>query len=281
MQGSKPLHPFGSDPVIMGIINVTPDSFSDGGKYINKNKAIECGLRLLEDGATILDIGGESTRPGAQAIDKEEEIERVVPVIEGLKGKARWISVDTRNAATMRAALKAGANAINDISGLRHDPESLNVVAEAQVPVFLMHAQGDPQSMQNNPSYNNVIEDISAFFEERLNACKTARIERKNIILDVGIGFGKTLGHNMLILRYIKHFHDFGCPLMLGVSRKSFIAGTSKGEGAESRLPGSLSAALWGLSQGVQIFRVHDVKETVQAFKVYDAISRSASSESP
>jgi dihydropteroate synthase len=281
MQGSKALHPFGPDPVIMGIVNVTPDSFSDGGQFYNKNKAIEHGLRLAEEGAVILDIGGESTRPGAQVIDVEEEIERVISVIEGLRGKVPFLSIDTRNAATMRAALKAGANAINDISGLTYDSESIAVAAEAQVPVFLMHSLGNPQDMQENPSYNNVVEDIAAFFEERLQACKTARIEKKNIILDVGIGFGKTLEHNLLLLRNIKRFQDFGCPLLLGVSRKSFIGGASNGEPPESRLPGSLSAALWGLSQGVQIFRVHDVAETVQAFKVYEAISRSFSSSAP
>lgn len=274
MQGSKSLHPFGPDPVIMGIVNVTPDSFSDGGQYHNKNSAIDHGLRLLQEGATILDIGGESTRPGAQRIDPQEEIYRVIPVIEGLRGKAPWISIDTRNAATMKAALKAGANVVNDISGLTYDPESISVVAKAQVPVILMHSQGMPQTMQNNPSYNNVIDDICAFFEERINACKTARIEKENIILDVGIGFGKTLEHNLLLLRYIRHFHDFGCPLMLGASRKSFIAAASCGEPPESRLSGSLAAALWGLSQGVQIFRVHDVAETAQAFRVFGSINR-------
>lgn len=281
MQGSRQVHPFGVNPVIMGIVNVTPDSFSDGGEFYSKNKAIEHGLRLMEEGATILDIGGESTRPGSQVIDPEDEISRVVPVIEGLAGKAPFISIDTRNAATMRAALKAGANAINDISGLTYDPESMAVAAEAKVPVFLMHSQGTPQDMQKNPSYNNVVEDIHAFFTERLNACRTARIETKNVILDIGIGFGKTLEHNLLLLGNIKRFQDLGCPLLLGVSRKSFIAALSQGEDAKARLPGSLSAALWGLSQGVEIFRVHDVAETRQAFSVYEAISRSFSSSAP
>ncbi|MCD8496803.1 MAG: dihydropteroate synthase [Alphaproteobacteria bacterium] len=178
-QGSKAYHPFGVDPVIMGIVNVTPDSFSDGGKYYNKNRAIEHGLRLAQEGAVILDIGGESTRPGAQIVDIQEEIQRIVPVIEGLRGKVPFISIDTRNAQTMRAALKAGANAINDISGLAYDSESLAVASEAQVPVFLMHSKGTPQDMQKNPSYNNVLDDIYAFFEERLDACRTARIETK------------------------------------------------------------------------------------------------------
>lgn len=275
------VHPFGPDPVIMGIVNVTPDSFSDGGKFYNQNKAIEHGLRLVEEGAAILDIGGESTRPGAEVIDPEEEISRVVPVIEGLRGKAPWISIDTRNAQTMRAALAAGANCINDISGLTYDPEALSVAAGANVPIILMHSQGTPRTMQKNPSYTNVIEDIYAFFEERLEACKTARIEKKNLILDVGIGFGKTLEHNVLLLGNIKRFQDLGCPLLLGTSRKGFIGALSQNEPPESRQGGSLASALWGLSQGVQIFRVHDVAQTAQAFAVYRAIEASSSSSSP
>ncbi|HRQ60371.1 MAG TPA: dihydropteroate synthase [Alphaproteobacteria bacterium] len=266
------VHPFGPDPVIMGIVNVTPDSFSDGGKFYSKNNAIGHGQLLAEQGATILDIGGESTRPGAQVIDPDEEISRVVPVIEGLRGKAPFISIDTRNAKTMRAALAAGANCINDVSGLTHDDEAMGVVAEANVPVFIMHSQGTPQDMQKNPSYNNVVDDVYAFFEERISACRTARIETKNLVLDVGIGFGKTLEHNVLLLRNIKKFHDFGCKLLLGTSRKSFIAALSNGEPPESRQAGSLASALWGLSQGVQIFRVHDVAETAQAFRVWQGI---------
>jgi dihydropteroate synthase len=235
----------------------------------------------VEEGAAILDIGGESTRPGAEVIDPEEEITRVVPVIEGLRGKVPWISIDTRNAQTMRAALAAGANCINDISGLTYDPEALSVAAGANVPIILMHSQGTPQTMQKNPSYTNVIEDIYAFFEERLEACKTARIEKKNLILDVGIGFGKTLEHNLLLLGNIKHFQDLGCPLLLGTSRKGFIGALSQNEPSESRQGGSLASALWGLSQGVQIFRVHDVAQTAQAFAVYRAIEASSSSSSP
>lgn len=269
------VHPFGPDPVIMGIVNVTPDSFSDGGQFYNKNNAIDHGLRLVEQGATILDIGGESTRPGAQVVDPDEEISRVVPVIEGLRGKAPYISIDTRNAKTMRAALAAGANCINDISGLTHDDEALHVAAEANVPVFIMHSRGTPQDMQKNPSYNNVVDDVYAFFEGRLAACRTARIETKNVILDVGIGFGKTLEHNLLLLRNINRFHHFGAPLLLGTSRKSFIAALSNGEPPNQRQGGSLASALWGLSQGVQIFRVHDVAETAQAFKVWNSIQDS------
>lgn len=266
-------HVFAGGPHIMGVVNVTPDSFSDGGKFINSDKAIEHGLKLVQEGATILDIGGESTRPGAEAIDIEEEIARVKPVLEGLKGSAQFLSVDTRNATTMEAALKAGANCINDISALSHDPDSASVAAEADVPVFLMHAQGTPQTMQEKPIYNNVVEEVFEYLQSRIAYCETHRIHKKNLVTDVGIGFGKTLEHNLLLLRNISRFHDLGLPVLLGASRKSFIGKITGEENPEGRISGSICAALWGLSQGVQIYRVHDVKETVQAFKVYRAIA--------
>ncbi|MGB4106229.1 MAG: dihydropteroate synthase [Alphaproteobacteria bacterium] len=251
----------------MGIINVTPDSFSDGGKFLNPDKAIEHGLRLVQEGVSILDIGGESTRPGAEVIDVAEEIRRVVPVIKGLAGKAPWISIDTRNAATMEAALAAGANAINDISALSHDKRSLDVAAAANVPIFLMHMQGTPQTMQKNPSYNNVVEDIFQYLQQRIMECETRRIETKMLVCDPGLGFGKTLEHNLAILRNIKRFHDLGVPIMLGASRKSFLGKIAGTDSMEERVSGSVSVALWGLSQGVEVYRVHDVKETVAAFK--------------
>ncbi len=265
----------------MGVINVTPDSFSDGGTFLSINKAIDHGLRLIDEGALILDIGGESTRPGAQAVDIEDEIARIVPVIQGVRGFAKHISVDTRNAKTMQAALDAGATAVNDISGLAYDSESIKVISEAQVPVFIMHSQNVPEFMQDNPYYNNVLDDIYLFLEQQIKLCKTHRIENKNIIIDVGVGFGKTLEDNLLILGNIKKFHDLGVPILLGTSRKSFVAMASQGEPPDERLAGSLSSALWGLSQGVQMFRVHDVKETVQAFKIYEAISSMAGSVKP
>ena len=261
----------------MGVVNVTPDSFSDGGDFFNADKAIEHGLQLFSEGASILDIGGESTRPNAEVVDVEEEIRRVVPVIEGLasalKGKDVHISIDTRNAKTMEAALKAGATALNDISALEHDADSLDVAAEAQVPVFLMHMAGNPQVMQKKPSYNNVVEDIFQYLQQRISICETRRIDASLLICDPGIGFGKTVEHNLLLLRNISKFHDLGVPVLLGTSRKSFIGKLSKDEPPDERISGSLSSAIWGLSQGVQIFRVHDVKETVQAFKIYDAIA--------
>jgi len=265
-------------PMIMGVVNVTPDSFSDGGKFINSDKAIEHGLQLIKDGADILDVGGESTRPGAEVVDIKEEIRRVVPVIEGLRDHAKFISIDTRNAETMQAALDAGANIINDVSALTHDPESIDVAVAAQVPVILMHSQGTPQDMQDNPHYNNAVGDVFEHLKSRIEYCATHRLDPDLLIVDPGIGFGKTLQHNLLLLRNIKEFSVLDVPVLLGTSRKSFIAALSHNEPADDRLGGSLSSALWGLSQGVNIFRVHDVRETKQAFAIYEAISSASSS---
>ena len=272
-----PGHPFAGGPHVMGVVNVTPDSFSDGGKFLHIDKAIEHGFRLAQEGAVILDVGGESTRPGAQAVDVEEEIRRVIPVLHALRGAAPWLSIDSRNSKTIAAALDAGANVINDISALRHDIHSMAIAAEAQVPVILMHMQGSPENMQKNPRYTNVVEDISAFFLERIRICEANRIDEKRLILDPGIGFGKTLEHNLAILRNIREFHRFGLPLLLGASRKRFIAELSAGENAGDRLAGSLAAILHGAAQGVQIFRVHDVKETKQALAVFRALTKAES----
>ena len=267
-------HLFGSGPAIMGVVNVTPDSFFDGGKFSNIDKAIEHGLQLISDGSDIIDVGGESTRPGAQEIDAAEEIARVVPVVKALAGKARWLSIDTRKAAVMEAALQVGANVINDISAFRHDKRAIDMAAEAHVPLCVMHMKGSPVDMQENPTYNNVVEEIYQFLQARITYFETRRIDAQMLFCDPGLGFGKSLEHNLLILRNISRFHDLGVPIMLGISRKSMIAKISKAEAADDRLAGSLSAAIWGLSQGVQIYRVHDVKETRQAFKVYEAIAK-------
>ncbi len=269
-------HAFEGGPHIMGVVNVTPDSFSDGGKFFNPDKAIEHGLRLISEGSALIDVGGESTRPGAKELDSIEEIARIVPVIAALKNKVRFVSVDTRHAAVMEAALKAGANCVNDISALSHDPRSAGLIAGAGVPVILMHMQGTPATMQKNPVYSDVVEEVFQFLQERISFCRSHRIAEKNIVADPGIGFGKTLEHNLLLLRNIKRFHDLGVPLAIGVSRKSFIARLSDDEDAGERIGGSLAGALWALSQNVDIFRVHDVKETAQAFKVFQAIAQSA-----
>lgn len=266
-----------SGPALMGVVNVTPDSFSDGGKFLNYNKAIEHGLELVQEGAHMLDIGGESSRPGAQAIEVEEEIDRVLPVIEGLAGTVAHISVDTRNAQTMKAALKAGANIINDISALSHDPESLSVVSSSGAALIAMHMQGTPSMMQLNPTYSDVVTDIIEYFKGVLYQYATHRIEKNRIIFDPGIGFGKTLAHNLQILGNVDKFHSLGVPVLVGASRKSFIANIDENVSVEERLPGSLSAALWCVSRGVQFLRVHDVKETRQAIRVFQAISESGS----
>jgi len=263
------------EPLIMGVVNVTPDSFSDGGKCYDTADAIAHGMRLLEEGAHILDIGGESTRPGADKVSIEEEIQRVVPVVNALKEQgASIISIDTRNAKTMHESINSGANFINDISGLLGDPNSVSVVADSDLPVCIMHMQGAPKTMQNLPHYDCVLDEVMAFFEARLEFCRKHGVAQNRVILDPGIGFGKTLEHNLTLIKNLKEFHHFGCPLLLGVSRKSFIGAVS-GEGdPKQRVAGSLAAALYGLDAGVQIFRVHDVKETRQAFQVHQAIKQ-------
>jgi len=260
-------------PIIMGVVNVTPDSFSDGGEHYDIHAAIAHSEQIFEDGALILDIGGESTRPNAEVVSIEEEQKRVLPVIHALKETgAPIISIDTCNAQTMREAIDAGANFINDVSGLTRDKQSVSVVAQSGLPVCIMHMQGTPQTMQDSPKYDNVLDEVMAFFEERLNYCEANGVVQNRVILDPGIGFGKTLEHNLTLIKNLKEFHRFGRPILLGVSRKSFIGAISGEDNPKERLAGSISTALHGLEAGVQIFRVHDVKETRQAFDVHHAI---------
>jgi dihydropteroate synthase len=256
-------------PRLMGVVNVTPDSFSDGGRWLDPEAAIAHALKLEAEGADILDIGGESTRPGAEPIGAEEELRRVLPVIEALARRARVpLSIDTRNAEVMRRAAQAGARLINDVSALVHDPDSLAEAAETGLPVVLMHALSDPRTMQKDPRYADVVLDVCDALEARIEACERAGIARARLIVDPGIGFGKTLAHNLALLGSLSLFHGLGCPILLGASRKSFI-GKLTGAGAEERLPGSLAAALLGAAQGVQILRVHDVAATRQALAVW------------
>jgi dihydropteroate synthase len=258
---------------LMGIVNVTPDSFSDGGLHFATGAAIEHALRLEAEGADILDIGGESTRPGATPIGVEEECRRVLPVIAALATQARVpISIDTRTGAVMRRAADAGAKLINDVSALRHDPSGLAAAAATGLPVVLMHAQGDPRTMQTAPRYDDVVLDVYDFFGERIAACEAAGIARGRLIVDPGIGFGKTLAHNLALLGALSIFHGLGCAVMLGASRKSFI-GHLTGAGSGERLPGSIAAALTGAAQGVQFLRVHDVAATRQALAVWEGAS--------
>jgi dihydropteroate synthase len=267
-------------PRLMGVVNVTPDSFSDGGRYATREAAIAHARALLEAGADILDIGGESTRPGAAPVSVEEEIERVLPVIEALAGDGAPVSIDTRHAPVMRAALAAGARIVNDITAFTGDPEALSFAAAAGTAVVLMHMQGEPRTMQQNPTYCDAPLDVYDFFAERLAACAAAGIAPARIAIDPGIGFGKRDPHNLAILADLTIFHGLGCALLLGVSRKSFIGRLSRGEDTGHRLAGSLAAALAGLDRGVHILRVHDVAETAQAVAIWRAIAEAGSASS-
>ena len=256
-------------PRIMGVVNVTPDSFSDGGRYQGTQAAIAHALQLEAEGADILDIGGESTRPGAAPVDVREELRRVLPVIAGLAGRVRVpLSIDTRKAEVMRRAAAAGVRLINDVSALTHDPDSMRAAQETGLPVVLMHALGDPRTMQDRPHYADVVLDVYDMLAARIADCEAAGIPRERLVVDPGIGFGKTLAHNLALLGSLGIFHGLGCAVMLGPSRKSFI-GKLTGAAAGDRLPGSLAAALLGAAQGVQLLRVHDVAATRQALAVW------------
>jgi dihydropteroate synthase len=263
----------------MGVLNVTPDSFSDGGRYLSVDAALAQARRLIDEGADILDVGGESTRPGAQPVPVDEEIRRVVPVIEALSDCGVPVSVDTRRAAVMQAALDAGAAILNDVSALTADPDSLSVAAASGAPVVLMHALGDPRTMQDDPRYDDVVGEVRDYLAARIDACVAAGIARDRLIVDPGIGFGKTLDHNLALLRALDRFHALGCPLLLGVSRKSFIGRLAGGVPAERRLAGSLAGALAGVLHGVHILRVHDVADTRQAIAVWQAIFQGSTTE--
>lgn len=264
---------FARGPVLMGVINVTPDSFSDGGKFFEPRKAIEHGLRLVEEGAQILDIGGESTRPGSEGISAQEEQDRILPVIEGLKDCGAILSVDTWHAETMRVAIRAGVGMINDITALTGEEESLSVVAETDVVVCLMHMQGRPKAMQNNPFYKNALEEVFNYLKRNVEICSASNLQKNRIVIDPGIGFGKSLDHNIHILKGINKFFNLGVPVLLGASRKSFIEKIVPQTLPHDRIPGSLASILWAYQNGVRFFRVHDVKETRQALEVYRAIS--------
>ncbi len=259
-------------PRLMGVINVTPDSFSDGGERFDPGRAVADGLDMRAAGAELLDVGGESTRPGAEPVDVEEELRRAVPVVRGLAAEGATVSIDSRHARVMAAALDAGAAVINDVTALAGDPESLNLAARTGVPVILMHMQGEPRSMQDDPRYADAALDVFDVLAERVAACEAAGIPLDRIAVDPGIGFGKTLRHNLEILDQMALFHGLGCVLLLGVSRKGFIGRLAGGAPPKARLPGSLAAALAGVARGVQILRVHDVAETVQALQVWQAI---------
>ncbi|MBK5933904.1 dihydropteroate synthase [Rhodovulum imhoffii] len=261
-------------PVVMGIVNVTPDSFSDGGLFDCPEAAVSHARALCAAGADILDIGGESTRPGAADVPEDEEIARTAPVIADLRaqGVRVPISVDTRKAAVGRAALAAGADFLNDVAAFSYDAGMAALAAHADVPVCLMHAQGAPATMQESPRYDDVVLDVYDFLATRVADAEAAGIDRARIVVDPGIGFGKTLAHNLALLRGLSLFHALGCPVLLGASRKRFIGALADLPQARERMPGSVAVALAGVAQGVQILRVHDVGETRQALTVTQAI---------
>ena len=259
-------------PRIMGIVNVTPDSFSDGGQFATTEAAIAQGLRLVEEGADILDIGGESTRPGSDAVPLDEELRRVIPVVEGLRAKTdAVISVDTRKSEVMRQAAAAGADILNDVSAFTYDPEALEVAAETGLPICIMHALGDPKTMNDNPKYDDVVLDVFDYLESRIQACVAAGIPKAKLIADPGIGFGKHLHHNVAVMAGLALYHGLGVPILLGASRKKMIGQLCNVDAAKDRVPGSLACAIAGAAAGVQIIRVHDVAETKQAIEVWRA----------
>lgn len=261
-------------PRIMGILNVTPDSFSDGGQFTGVDRAV-AQAKVMAESSDILDIGGESTRPGAAAVPVDEEIARVVPVITAIRaaGLATPISIDTRKAAVAQAALAAGADMVNDVSALTYDPAMAAVVAAADVPVCLMHAQGDPTVMQQDPRYENVVFDVYDALEARIEAAIAAGIRRDRIVVDPGIGFGKTLDHNLDLLRNLSIFHGLGCAVLLGASRKRFIGTLGHAPEPQDRVAGSVAVALHGARQGMQILRVHDTFATRQALSLQMAVN--------
>ncbi|MBY6136500.1 dihydropteroate synthase [Nocardioides marinus] len=262
-----------TQPQIMGILNVTPDSFSDGGRHADVDTACAAALQMVADGATIIDIGGESTRPGAAEVPEAEEILRTAPVIEAIRAQSQIpISIDTRKATVGLEALEAGANLVNDVSGFTFDPALAPLAAQASVPVCIMHAQGDPATMQEDPQYADVLLDVYDYLDAQIDRLEAIGVVREQIVIDPGIGFGKTLEHNLTLLRNLSLFHGLGCPILLGVSRKGFIGKIGEEPQAAARAPGSIAVGLAALAQGVQFLRVHDVAETVQALRLWQAV---------
>jgi len=259
-----------SHPHVMGILNVTPDSFSDGGKHNELIQALTHANEMINAGATIIDVGGESTRPGAADVSVEQELERVIPVVEAIAQRFEvWISVDTSKPEVIRESARVGAHIINDIRSLQ-EPGALEAAAETGLPVCLMHMQGEPKTMQQAPQYQNVLRDVDEFFVEHIARCEAAGIKKSQLLLDPGFGFGKNLSHNYQLLAHLADYHHFGLPLLVGMSRKSMI-GQLLNVGPSQRLTGSLACAVIAAMQGAHILRVHDVKETVEAMRVVEA----------
>jgi len=261
-------------PLIMGVVNVTPDSFSDGGRFFDTKSAVSHALGLVEDGADIVDIGGESSRPGALPVSAQQELDRVLPVLEGLKDLKKPISIDTRRPEVMQESLKAGASMINDIDALKA-PGALEIVAASQCAVCLMHMKGEPATMQQAPHYDDVVAEVAGFLKNRIEAAQAAGIARERIVADPGFGFGKTLEHNLTLLKHLSALSSMKVPVLAGWSRKSSL-GKMTGRPAEERLPASLAMALLSLQAGATILRVHDVKETRDVVAIWQAYKGAA-----
>ena len=260
-----------SRPLVMGIVNVTPDSFSDGGLHLQRDAALAHARQLIDEGADILDIGGESTRPGARPVSVQEELDRVLPVIEGLRGASVPVSIDTCKSEVMQAAIAAGAQMVNDINALQ-DAAAMQAVVASNVAVCLMHKQGNPQNMQEQPRYQNVVDEVRTFLRDRIAAAEAAGIQRQRIVIDPGFGFGKTLEHNLALLRELKKFVELGVPILAGLSRKSML-GALTGQEVGQRLSASVAAALSAVERGANIVRVHDVRAMVDALKIWNAVN--------
>ena len=259
-------------PLVMGILNVTPDSFSDGGRHLDPSHAVAAGMLMVEQGAALVDVGGESTRPQAAPVSPEEELARILEIVRRLAGQGVAVSVDTRHASTMRAALAAGAQVVNDVSALAHDPEAAVVVAAAACPVVLMHMRGTPQTMAGLGTYGDVAVEVVRELAKRIEAAVQAGIARDRILVDPGIGFAKDADRNLALLRRLPLLANLGCRVMLGVSRKGFIGQIASEPDPAARLPGSLAASLPALALPGSILRVHDVAATVQALRVWQAV---------
>jgi dihydropteroate synthase len=263
-------------PQVMGILNATPDSFSDGGSYADAAAAAEAGASMAAEGAAIIDVGGESTRPGATTVWENDEVGRILPIVQQLAAGGNAVSIDTRKSGVMSAALGAGAKLVNDVSALTWDPQSAGVIAEAGVPVVLMHHQGDPTTMQDAPRYDDALVEVFLWLEGRIAAAEAAGIERARILVDPGIGFGKSVAHNLELMNGLALLHGLGCPIVLGASRKRMIGALANEAPADKRLPGSLALALKAVEQGVQVVRAHDVPETAQALKIWRGLRDAA-----
>ena len=264
---------FSSQPLLMGVINLTPDSFSDGGKYNKKNEGFKHAKELIKKGCTILDVGGEATNPGSNEIEKKKEWQRINKTLKKIKKLNNFVSLDTRKSWIMEKGIKHKVNLINDVSGLNHDSNTIDILKKSNIPFVIHHMQGTPKDMQKNPKYKNVLLDIYDFFESKIDQIRSKGIKHNNIILDPGIGFGKNLKHNITLINSISIFHSLGFPVMLGISRKKFIKDLSGKNDSKERLGGTISSSLYAMMQGVQILRVHDVNEVNQSIKVFRSLN--------